>query len=321
MSEHSEYTSFGSYTPIYEQQLDRLYTLEYPDQARRAIAVFRAYARHASALGTCYPSIRRVMQVCHYSETSVRRGLTILFKHDYMRAHIETSAARKRDLITMHLSPYVLHIAAPSIKDSLDLWKTGSLHCNVIFNEQPALETESETESGTRIRNQHQNQQQQQNSVPERMHIIPLNQPKQALKQAEGQTADDDAQQTKVQSKNSAERQKQTEGQSRYVPPLLVDIGLCRRPFADAEREQFAHQVKAESNTTLAQSRQMVATYGIPPLRTALQLADQARANGQMIRSRIGFARGLLDKGAITPDDTLLDREDLAGKFAAYFTS
>jgi hypothetical protein len=330
----AEYKSFGSFTPVYEEQLDRLYQLDYHDKARQAIAVFRAYARHAGSVGTCYPGLRRIMQLTHYSETTIRRALTLLFKHDYIRAHIEKSRARRREELTFQLSPYILWIAPGSIEDSLELWKDGLSHCNVIFNEQPESESESEPSSRTIFKNQNQNQQQQQNSPsktgPDK--IIPISQPQSGHSQPKSgqnqpQSGHSHSQpqsgQNQPQSgQNQPEGQKQLEGQNeKYVPPQLVELGLCRRPFADAEREDYARYVKSRGATTLAQARQLVATYGIPYLKTALALTDFASANGNKIRSRIGFTRYLLDTGIVTPGDEQLDRQTIAGKYADFFIS
>lgn len=333
----SEYKSFGSFTPIYEEQLERLYQLTYQDRARQAIAIFRGYARHAGPLGTCYPSIRRIMNVCHCSETNVRRALTLLFQHDYIRAHIEKSRVRRREELTFQMSPYVYHIAPAHIEEALELWILGSSHCNVIFNEQPESESDSEPAARTKIRNQTQNQQQQQNRASKTGadKIVPISQPQSGQYSASApqfspsdENKDRDTDKKTLSPKNSAQRKKQPEGQEQleeqkeeYVPPQLVEIALCRRPFADAERENAARQVKENGATTMAQARQMIATYGISHVQTALALTDFASANGNKIRSRIGFTRYLLDTGVVTPGDEQLDRQSLSGKYADYFIS
>lgn len=333
----AEYKSFGSFTPIYEDELAKLYELiPYRDQAQAAEKVFRKYAKHANPIGGCFPGLRRIANLCHYSETTTRRALTLLFQHDYIRAHVETSAIRKRHEETFQVSPYVLWIAPAFIDEALALWQRG-LHAskitfsdrNEIINQQPAPESSSRTSTRNQPENQLQNQHHQQNRAFENgwaengsaeNHAEDPIEPKgrvenarNAEQQPEGPKTARSAQ-TQPVGPESAQTTKKG-----YVPPDLVPAELCIEPLGDGAEEAYAQELYHQGLTALIQARQLVATYHLEKLQAAFRMVDAKAERGEAVTNKIGLARFFIDLGIVSRGDEEIPVRSRAGKYADYF--
>lgn len=320
----SDYTSYGRYAPVYDHAIDRIYECVPTDRARQTEKVLRSYAEHASNIGTCYPSVRRIMERTHYSETTVKRALVVLGELDYIRVHREYSAARRKTTDTYQISPFVLFIKPDHIEEAEMLWKSTSLRCNEIIHEQPIPES--------RINNQNQNQLQLTNAMnhhhhqknPGMEHDSPgengadqnQRQPAQNPKtKAPGSNPNKqnqrNAPKAKTQAENDADQnqrvaqdQSPTPG-SAPPPSQKRDYTPFNDPLPDASHEGLAQYIKTMgTGTHIRVARAMIADHGYATVLAARDYVEREVYAGRCF-SPVGLLVAKLKSGAIQPGEKI----------------
>lgn len=309
----NNYRSFGRFTPVYEEAIQRIYDCYPPDRAKQIEAVLRAYASHADNIGTCYPSMRRIMERTHYSETTYKRAMVALEELDYIRVHEEYSIARRKKLKTYQVSPFVMWIVKDYVSEAISLWEHTSLHRNVTINAQPTPEPESEPtpepDSGTRIRT----------TTTTRTDL-------QMWGDEDGDALNQNQTEGRKNQRDSAGAEKQTEGQTRQkrsfksenqksVPPP-PPIHECKDPLISREDEDLALDLVTKFNTRIVQARQLVKQFGAPAVRAGVEWWKLENAKKP---AGFGLLHWWLAENIVTPDDQP-KKDSMFGQYEDYFT-
>lgn len=133
MSVYADYKSFGSYTPGYIEAKKKLME----ERDRVTYFVLEGLMFHANEYGLCYPGVRKLADLCGYSETNVRRALKKLFEMGYVRGHYLPDELGKKKF-RYQISPWVIHIRPEYIQGVMDLWNRATVICYERNNAQPA---------------------------------------------------------------------------------------------------------------------------------------------------------------------------------------
>jgi hypothetical protein len=294
------------------------------DRARQTEKVLRSYAEHASEVGTCYPSVRRIMERTHYSETTVKRALIVLGELDYIRLPREFSAARRRQYDTFQISPYVMWITADHIAEAEVLWRSTSLRCNVIIHEQPTPES--------RIRTNTKNQNQEPASEPtppppptgmsptgetpknrvETVQIEADTQPSVSLTSAKGAASSDLLKKLQNNGESHPDQSSRTASDPNPSPGSAAPPPQQRRsylqfanPLPHHKQEQLAQYVKQMgSGTHIKVARALVVDYGYEVVRTARDYVEQELRYGRCTNP-VGLLIAKLREAAVEPNETI----------------
>lgn len=301
----AEYRSFGKFSAVYDDPIERIYSCVPVDRARQTEKVLRAYVEHASEIGTCYPGVDRIMEKTHYSETTVKRALVVLGELDYMRVHHEYVRARRKDMYTFQISPYVMWIKPECIDEAVSLWNSTSLRCNVIINGQPAeSESESEPSVKTSNKNQHQNQHHHQNTHPEgETKILQFGQQRNAPESLREASDQHEVPETENQHEvPESQRNAPVPTVQKSVPPR-PDLRKCKSPLPDTREEQLAQELQGDVNTRISQARQLVLWFGYASVRDGMNWLKEERKNNREIKSEFGLLQWWLKNGAILENE------------------
>lgn len=302
----AEYRAFGKFSAVYDEPVEHIYSCVPVDRARQTEKVLRAYVEHASEIGTCYPGVDRIMEKTHYSETTVKRALVVLGELDYMRVHHEYVRARRKDMYTFQISPYVMWIKPECIDEAVSLWNSTSLRCNVIINGQPAeSESESEPSVKTSNNNQHQNQHHHQNMPPEGENkILHLNQREAPETEKQREAPEQPQDQETEKQREAQESQRNAPVPTQKSVPPRPELRRCKNPLPDAREEQLAQELQGDVNTRISQARQLVLWFGYSSVRDGMNWLKEERKNNREIKSEFGLLQWWLKNGAILENET-----------------
>jgi len=297
------YTAFGSYAPVYIDAQRNLTENLGVKAARATMWVLWELCNHADEHGLCYPGIKRLANLTHYSPDTVRQALINLVELDYLTVHIEKTLRGINK--TYQLSPYVLYVAAEQIENALSIWnsrpKISYVKRILMKVSQPESESESEPEVLTRIRNQNQNHH-QQNSADKPLTPHP--------------DADDiqrEAQDPRKKLDDDYPDQREAQTNQRVAP----NTEKFKVPLTDRESEKKAMELSTwGGGTNRHQARYLVFTYGGNKVQRAMQHIESL---GTQVRSPQGLLRTLLQNNTvpepIQPDDTDLNQSEYAHLF------
>lgn len=321
----TDYTSYGRYAPVYDHAVDRLYECLPVVEARQAEKVLRAYAQHASNIGTCYPGIDRMKECTHYSETTIKRCWKWLGELDFIRVHQEYSAARRKATETFQISPFVLFIRPEYIKEAEMLWMSTNLKLNEIIHGQP--------ESVTRISNQNQNQNQSTRAINHHHHHQknpgmendlpgenganqkqrrPAQNPK---TKTQGSNPDKpnqrNAPKTKTQAENDADQNQrvapdQSPTPNSAPPPSQKrDYTPFNNPLPDANHEMLAQSIKIMgTGTHIRVARAMIGDYGYATVLAVRNYVEREVYHGRCFNP-VGLLVVKLKSGAVQPGEKI----------------
>lgn len=311
----AEYRSFGKFSAIYDDPIEHIYSCVPVDRARQTEKVLRAYVEHASEIGTCYPGVDRIMEKTHYSETTVKRALVVLGQLDYIRVHREYSRARRKNMDTYQISPYVMWIKPECIDEAVSLWNATSLCCNVIINGQPTTEPESEPSVKTSNSNQHQNQHHHQNTHPEgETKILQFDQQRNAPEVPDQHEVPKTEKQHEV-----PESQREAPPPVQKSVPPRPDLRKCKSPLPDTREEQLAQELQGDVNTRISQARQLVLWFGYASVRDGMNWLKEERKNNREIKSEFGLLQWWLKNGAILENEKPRKQQSKSGQFSEFF--
>jgi hypothetical protein len=320
----SDYKSYGSYTPIYREARRALYDHLYADQAHQVDIVLDAIAEHCSPVGSCFPGIKRLMEISRYGEGTVRRAVEELSRLDYIREHEEISAARQTRLVTWQISPWVLWISKDNIDIAEQLWQAGkpvSLYRNEMCKEQPTPESSTRIQhqepaplTNTRTTTTTYSSNSQKTEKPEPRTRGKATAARSAKKQ---DVSPESAQSAEIQGESPTQQREAPKQHQKSVPPP-VPLSLCKDPL-DGYAENVAQRVATDLNTRLSQARQLVKQYDVQNVEAGLRWMVAETAKGKVERP-FGLLKWWLMSNVIDPQDVPVDRvPSINGKYSEFF--
>lgn len=296
----NDYKAFGRFAPIYDSAVDQIFESVPAVEARQVEKVLRCYASYASPVGTCYPSIDKIRRDAHYSETTVKRALTVLSNLDMIRVHVEWRRARRKHELTYQINPRVMWITPDNIKEALELWSQAknhpaeffSLHRNVMFNGHPTPEPESE---------------------PDKTEPTPLSKDrtnttttKQPSKDGEPGGGESSEQREAQESEKQREARKPNRAKpgNQNPPPVPPPppAGTLKDPLDDGAAESLAQQLAHLYGTRLVQARQLVIQHGVDRVCAGIAWIDIERARGS-VKNPFGLLKWWLENHIIRDTD------------------
>lgn len=284
----SEYTSFGSYTPLYIDKMDALFNDFNAPYARYLLSTVYACAAFASEIGTYFAGPEAIMDRVHIGYGTARSVLKTLSELDIIRVHKQWVTSRRRYEVTYQLSPHnVLHIRPTMIREAIDLWNLGApLDCNEMFNGQPESEPESETSTQNQRKfNQTQNQRKKPAAETRR-------------------------------SRQQVDQRPPT----RY--PGEVEIEKCRAPLQNAADEMAADRISKLYRSRIQQTRQWILSYGTSAVWRAANQIEQRVVSGEAISNPGGAMLAALRKDAqerAAPNSPPAAQATVTGQYSEFF--
>lgn len=142
----------GSYAPLSIDAARAVIT------DRPVYLVLAELVAHADPRGICWPGLKRLAAMTHYSTGTVQKALQRLMELDYLRFHVTIDPLRRHKIVTYQVSPYVMYIREELESDVLALWGSAKKSVNAMSKLSVNVEPELEPAVGNQNQNQIENQ-------------------------------------------------------------------------------------------------------------------------------------------------------------------
>lgn len=310
--------AYDSFAPVYTRIKRQL--LDANDKT--ALIVLDVLAQHADVYGWAFPGLRRMADLCHYREETIKAQLEKLRDMGIIKIY-ETWNPRRHQLeYDYQISPSAMWIRDEYLDHAWSKWNDGSYilpapenvvnRQNVINVEinvvQPATEPDLLKPELQPAREPASNPPPPPNSEPgKRVYESPFaKRPEDAEKQPEGleQPIGTEKQPIGTDSRKANDSRKaETEKESPPVPAPPPKLEEFHVPLDDVIAETLAHQIRDELGTRLVQARQIVAQYGYNQTAAGIEYVRKERKSERPVKSPVGLLRWWLSNQAIEPDE------------------
>jgi hypothetical protein len=260
----SNYTSFGSFVPLYVEPLQKL--LKSRDRVN--LNVLLAVALHADGTGLCYPGVDRLADIAGYAPETVKKALVRLFEQGHLRGH-HSETATGRLSFDFQVSPYVMWIAPDRIERALTLWEAANIR-----DYESYLQTLAE------------NKAKKEKKTP----------PVIKSERNVGQPTTEPA----LKNQHQITSNKEPTPTTKTLPENEVnERGL---PVTQEDAEKLAEQIAFEHGSTVKQMIGLIQQFGYNRVKTTIQYTAEEFRSGRA-NSPVGLMISMLRRNHLPPND------------------